>query len=78
MGTSCGLLRAYLGRLVLVDLVLGVMQPGNARHNLSNLGVVKRRPASHAIPRQQQFQRYFRVAPCHFKCPVNEAMIELR
>jgi hypothetical protein len=45
----------------LVDRAFGVVEPGNACHNLSNLGIIKRRPASHAIPSQQQFKGHVGV-----------------
>jgi hypothetical protein len=37
------------------------MQPDDVCHNLSNFGLVERRPASHAVPSQQKFQHHIGV-----------------
>ena len=34
------------------------MKPSDVRNNLSNFGVFKRRPAAHAVPGEEQFQRH--------------------
>jgi hypothetical protein len=46
---------------VLLDLAFGIMEPDDACHNLSNLGVSERWPTPHAVPSERQFKRHIRV-----------------
>jgi hypothetical protein len=67
---SSGTLDA-LRRLMLVQL-------SDTRDDLRDFGIIKRWTAAYAVPCQQQFQCDLVSMPRHSKCPVSDAMVELR